>query len=223
MSSHSENTVHRFDANGRPVAVLGPLPNGADLIDIAVHDDVLYAVDNESSIHSYSTLTGRHTGITYSASNTSSLQGISIDSNGLIYITRSGEGPGAIHVLSRDGSSLRNLTNIGSRPQKIQFDSHGNLRVTDGRDSNIYVLTKIGRVLHKYPTHLSYPSGLFVDDNDNMMVADRRGGVSVFNERGLHLHDIGGFKGCADIRVSASGSKLWVSDMEAGKIYLFKL
>ncbi|XP_019850953.1 PREDICTED: uncharacterized protein LOC109581342 [Amphimedon queenslandica] len=221
--SRHDNAIHRFDSNGEPLGHLGPLPNKRELRGIAAYDNTLYAVDEESNIHAYAMNDGQYTGIIYrtmGGSNSTSLQCISIDNDGLIYISESRE---SIHVISRDGSSLKNLSNIGTHPHKIVFDSDGHIRFTNEKDKSIYVLSKTGRLLHKYPTHLSYPSGLFVDSNDNMMVADREGGVRVFNEKGFHIHDIGGFEGCEDMKVSASGAELWVSDTKADRIYMFKL
>ena len=223
MSSRHDNAIHRFDSNGQPLGRLGPLPNERELRGIAAYDKTLYAVDEETNIHAYSMNDGRYSGIIYKTmggSNSTSLQCISIDSDGLIYISESRD---TIHVISRDGSSLKNLSSIGTHPQKIVFDSEGHIRFTNEKDRSIYVLSKTGHLLHKYPTHLSYPSGLSIDSNDNMMVADREGGIRVFNKKGFHVHDIRGFQGCEDMKVSASGAELWVSDTKADRIYMFKL
>lgn len=142
---------------------------------------------------------------------------VSVDNQGLLYISQ--QSTGLIHVVTDEGHYLTELT-IGSQPQKTQFDSKGHLRVIDSWDKNVYVLTKHNLHLRTYPIyHVTSPHGIFIDEHDNMLIADKEGGVTVYDDSGSQVHYISGFEGCTDVHVSINGI-LWVSDSSANKVYL---
>jgi DNA-binding beta-propeller fold protein YncE len=103
--------------------------------------------------------------------------------NGDIYVAESHtnvEDPnliGRISVLDRTGRFLRVIGNTGTgpgefrTPHMIKFDSQGRLIVADRHNHRIQILTKDGKFVGEY-REFSRPSGLAIDGNDTIYVAD---------------------------------------------------
>jgi DNA-binding beta-propeller fold protein YncE len=103
--------------------------------------------------------------------------------NGDIYVAESHtnvEDPnliGRITVLDRNGRYLRTIGQTGTRPAEfrtphmIAFDSQGRLIVADRHNHRIQILTKDGKPIAEYK-EFSRPSGLAIDGNDTIYVAD---------------------------------------------------
>jgi DNA-binding beta-propeller fold protein YncE len=103
--------------------------------------------------------------------------------NGDIYVAESHtsvEDPnliGRISVLDRNGRFLRVIGKTGTgpgefrTPHMIKFDSQGRLIVADRHNHRIQILTKDGKYVGEY-REFSRPSGLAIDGNDTIYVAD---------------------------------------------------
>jgi DNA-binding beta-propeller fold protein YncE len=103
--------------------------------------------------------------------------------NGDIYVAESHtnvEDPnlvGRISVLDRTGRFLRVIGQTGTgpgefrTPHAIRFDSQGRLIVADRHNHRIQILTKEGKFVAEY-REFSRPSGLAIDGNDTIYVAD---------------------------------------------------
>jgi DNA-binding beta-propeller fold protein YncE len=84
---------------------------------------------------------------------------------------------GRITVLDRSGKFLRVIGKTGTgpgefrTPHMIKFDSQGRLIVADRHNHRIQILTKDGKFIGEY-REFSRPSGLAIDANDNIYVAD---------------------------------------------------
>jgi len=103
--------------------------------------------------------------------------------NGDIYVAESHtnvEDPnliGRITVLDRNGRYLRVIGKTGTgpgefrTPHMIKFDSQGRLVVADRHNHRIQILTKDGKYVAEYK-EFSRPSGLAIDGNDTIYVAD---------------------------------------------------
>jgi DNA-binding beta-propeller fold protein YncE len=84
---------------------------------------------------------------------------------------------GRITVLDRTGRFLRVIGKTGTgpvefrTPHMIAFDSQGRLIVADRHNHRIQILTKDGKYVGEY-REFSRPSGLAVDSNDTIYVAD---------------------------------------------------
>ena len=104
-------------------------------------------------------------------------------SNGDIYVAESHtnvEDPnlvGRISVFDRNGKFLRIVGKTGTgpgefrTPHMIKFDSQGRLIVADRHNHRIQILTKDGTYVGEY-REFSRPSGLAIDGNDTIYVAD---------------------------------------------------
>jgi DNA-binding beta-propeller fold protein YncE len=103
--------------------------------------------------------------------------------NGDIYVAESHtnvEDPnliGHVTVLDRSGRYLRIIGKTGTgagefrTPHMIAFDSQGRLIVADRHNHRIQILTKDGKFIAEY-REFSRPSGLAIDGNDTIYVAD---------------------------------------------------
>jgi DNA-binding beta-propeller fold protein YncE len=103
--------------------------------------------------------------------------------NGDIYVSESHtnvEDPklvGRISVFDRTGKFLRTIGKTGTGPGEFRtphmmvFDSQGRLIVADRHNHRIQILTKDGKFIAEYK-EFSRPSGLAIDANDTIYVAD---------------------------------------------------
>jgi len=103
--------------------------------------------------------------------------------NGDIYVAESHSNVedadlvGRISVFDKTGKFLRTIGKTGSgpgefrTPHMIKFDSQGRLIVADRHNHRIQILTKDGKFVAEYP-EFSRPSGLAIDRNDTIYVAD---------------------------------------------------
>ena len=84
---------------------------------------------------------------------------------------------GRISVFDRNGKFLRIIGKTGTgpgefrTPHMITFDSQGRLIVADRHNHRIQILTKDGKYVGEY-REFSRPSGLAIDGNDTIYVAD---------------------------------------------------
>jgi sugar lactone lactonase YvrE len=84
---------------------------------------------------------------------------------------------GRISVFDRNGRFLRIIGKTGAgpgefrTPHMIAFDSQGRLIVADRHNHRIQIMTKDGKFIAEY-REFSRPSGLAIDANDNIYVAD---------------------------------------------------
>jgi DNA-binding beta-propeller fold protein YncE len=120
--------------------------------------------------------------------------------NGDIYVAESHtnvEDPalvGRISVFDRDGKFLRIIGKTGSgpgefrTPHMLKFDSQGRLIVADRHNHRIQILTKDGKYVGEYPA-FSRPSGLAIDSNDTIYVADSESTARVHQgwQRGIRI------------------------------------
>jgi DNA-binding beta-propeller fold protein YncE len=120
--------------------------------------------------------------------------------NGDIYVAESHtnvEDPalvGRISVFDRDGKFLRIIGKTGSgpgefrTPHMLKFDSQGRLIVADRHNHRIQILTKDGKYVSEYH-EFSRPSGLAIDGNDTIYVADSESTARVHPgwQRGIRI------------------------------------
>jgi DNA-binding beta-propeller fold protein YncE len=120
--------------------------------------------------------------------------------NGDIYVAESHtnvEDPnlvGRISVFDRDGKFLRIIGKTGSgpgefrTPHMLKFDSQGRLIVADRHNHRIQILTKDGKYVGEYH-EFSRPSGLAIDSNDTIYVADSESTARVHPgwQRGIRI------------------------------------
>jgi DNA-binding beta-propeller fold protein YncE len=91
---------------------------------------------------------------------------------------------GRITVLDRTGRFLRVIGKTGTgpgefrTPHMITFDSQGRLIVADRHNHRIQILTKDGKYVGEY-REFSRPSGLAIDANDTIYVADSESSARV--------------------------------------------
>ena len=101
---------------------------------------------------------------------------------------------GRISVFDRDGKFLRIIGKTGSgpgefrTPHMLKFDSQGRLIVADRHNHRIQILTKDGKYVGEYPA-FSRPSGLAIDSNDTIYVADSESTARVHQgwQRGIRI------------------------------------
>jgi DNA-binding beta-propeller fold protein YncE len=110
------------------------------------------------------------------------------DENGDIYVSEGHGGDNArIVVFDRTGKYLREFGKKGTgpvefdQPHALAFDSKGRLFVGDRSNNRIQILDKRGKFIEEW-TQFSRPSGLYIDRNDMIYVADSESG-SVGNGR----------------------------------------
>ena len=111
------------------------------------------------------------------------------DSNGDIFVSEGHGGDNArIVVFDKNGKYLREFGKKGTgpgefdQPHALAFDSKGRLFVGDRSNNRIQILDRSGRFLEEWP-QFSRPSGIYIDRNDMIYVADSESG-SVGNGKG---------------------------------------
>ncbi|HUF25162.1 MAG TPA: peptidyl-alpha-hydroxyglycine alpha-amidating lyase family protein, partial [Vicinamibacterales bacterium] len=104
------------------------------------------------------------------------------DTNGDIYVAEGHGGNNArIVVFDRTGKYLREFGKKGAgpgefdQPHGLAFDSKGRLFVADRSNNRIQIVDKNGTFLEEWH-QFSRPSGIFIDGNDMMYVADSESG-----------------------------------------------
>jgi streptogramin lyase len=109
-------------------------------------------------------------------------------SNGDIYVAEGHGGENArIIVFDQGGKYLREFGKKGTgpgefdQPHGLAFDSQERLLVADRSNNRIQVLTKDGKFIEEF-RQFSRPSGIYIDRNDILYVADSESG-SVGNGR----------------------------------------
>jgi DNA-binding beta-propeller fold protein YncE len=117
-------------------------------------------------------------------------EAITDPANGDIYVAESHtnvEDPnlvGRISVFDRTGKFLRVIGKTGTGPGEFRtphmmvFDSQGRLIVADRHNHRIQILTKDGKYVGEYK-EFSRPSGLAIDANDTIYVADSESNARV--------------------------------------------
>ena len=110
------------------------------------------------------------------------------DSNGDIFVSEGHGGDNArIVVFDRTGTYLREFGKKGTgpgefdQPHALAFDSKGRLFVGDRSNNRVQILDRNGKFLEEWP-QFSRPSGVYIDRNDMIYVADSESG-SVGNGR----------------------------------------
>ena len=152
--------------------------------------------------------------------------GVAVDSDGKFYVSQDAgakDDTGKIFVYNPDGSKIFDVSGIGSYPRKIQFDSDGNIRVTDWHAGTVLVVSKSGTVLSTLKIEgVNMAEGLYVDSDDKMYVCDRcsPGEVYICDKNGKQIQVIKGFKGAGDAFIAPDGT-LWITDYEGNTVYLF--
>jgi sugar lactone lactonase YvrE len=109
--------------------------------------------------------------------------------SGEIYVAE-GHGGGNARILkfSKDGKLIAVIGRKGTgpvefdQPHALAFDSKGRLFVGDRSNNRIQLLDQQGRFIEEWK-QFSRPSGIFIDRNDNIYVADSESGA-VGNGRG---------------------------------------
>ena len=104
------------------------------------------------------------------------------DENGDIYVAEGHGGDNArIVVFDKAGKYLREFGKKGTGPSEfdqphgLAFDSKGRLFVADRSNNRIQILDKSGKFLEEWH-QFSRPSGIFIDRNDMIYVADSESG-----------------------------------------------
>jgi DNA-binding beta-propeller fold protein YncE len=104
------------------------------------------------------------------------------DTNGDIYVSEGHGGDNArIVVFDRNGKYLREFGKKGTgpvefdQPHALAFDAKGRLFVGDRSNNRIQILDKNGKFLEAWD-QFSRPSGIFIDRNDMIYVADSESG-----------------------------------------------
>jgi DNA-binding beta-propeller fold protein YncE len=104
------------------------------------------------------------------------------DQNGDIYVAEGHGGDNArIVVFDKSGKYLREFGKKGAGPSEfdqphgLAFDSKGRLFVADRSNNRIQILDKSGKFLEEWD-QFSRPSGIFIDRNDMIYVADSESG-----------------------------------------------
>jgi DNA-binding beta-propeller fold protein YncE len=110
------------------------------------------------------------------------------DSNGDIFVSEGHGGDNArIVVFDRTGKYLREFGKKGTgpgefdQPHALAFDAKGRLFVGDRSNNRIQILDRDGKFLEEW-SQFSRPSGIYIDRNDMIYVADSESG-SVGNGR----------------------------------------
>ncbi len=110
------------------------------------------------------------------------------DREGTIYVAEGHGGDNArIVVFDKSGKYLREFGKKGTgqvefdQPHALAFDSNERLYVGDRSNNRIQILDKNGKYIDEW-TQFSRPSGIFIDRNDMIYVADSESG-SVGNGR----------------------------------------
>ena len=110
------------------------------------------------------------------------------DTNGDIYVSEGHGGDNArVVVFDRNGKYLREFGRKGTgpvefdQPHALAFDSMGRLFVGDRSNNRIQILDKSGKFIEEW-YQFSRPSGIYIDKNDMIYVADSESG-SVGNGR----------------------------------------
>jgi DNA-binding beta-propeller fold protein YncE len=113
---------------------------------------------------------------------------VAVAPDGTIYVAEGHGGASSrIAVFDKAGTYLREIGRKGSgpgefdQPHALAFDSRGRLFVGDRSNNRIQVLDQDGRVLEAW-SQFSRPSGIYIDANDMIYVADSESG-SVGNGR----------------------------------------
>jgi streptogramin lyase len=108
--------------------------------------------------------------------------------NGNIYVAEGHGGPtNRIVVFDKNGRYLKEIGKTGTgpvefdQPHALAMDSKGRLFVGDRSNNRIQILDQDGRFLEEW-TQFSRPSGIYIDRNDVIYVADSESG-SVGNGR----------------------------------------
>ncbi len=114
---------------------------------------------------------------------------VAVAPNGTIYVAEGHGGANSrIVVFDKSGKYLREIGKKGSgrvefdQPHALAFDSKGRLFVGDRSNNRIQILDQSGAFLEEW-TQFSRPSGIYIDRNDIIYVADSESG-SVGNARG---------------------------------------
>ncbi len=100
-----------------------------------------------------------------------------------------GQGKSEILKFSKDGKLIKRWGQTGTghnefdQPHAFAFDSKGRLFVGDRNNNRIQILDQDGNFLEEW-TQFSRPSGLFIDKNDTMYVADSESGSVARNHPG---------------------------------------
>jgi len=124
------------------------------------------------------------------------------DGNGDIFVSEGHGGDNArIVVFDKSGKYLSEFGKKGTgpvefdQPHALAFDSKGRLFVGDRSNNRVQILDRNGKFLEEWP-QFSRPSGIYIDRNDMIYVADSESG-SVGNgksrteKRGIRVGSIG--------------------------------
>ena len=217
ITGWGDGHVHIFDKDGNFQKKFKP-PT-ADLFGVCGKGDQVYVGSlSGQKVYEY-TIDGKLIGDKLSVPHP---LGVAVDSDGKFYVSHSAYSTGKIHVFNPDGSKSFDMSGIGTNPRKIQFDSDGNIRVTDYPTGTVYVVSKSGTVLSKLKIEgVNYGEGLYVDSDDNMYVCNRgTDPVYICDKNGKQIKVIKGFKSAGDASIAPDGT-LWITDYYGDTVYLY--
>ncbi len=107
---------------------------------------------------------------------------VAVAPNGTIYVAEGHGGANSrIVVFDKSGQYLREIGKKGTgpvefdQPHALAFDSKGRLFVGDRSNNRIQILDQSGAFLEEW-TQFSRPSGIYIDRNDTIYVADSESG-----------------------------------------------
>ena len=113
-----------------------------------------------------------------------------VSPRGEIFVSQ-GHGRGRSEILkfSKDGMLIKRFGKTGTahgefdQPHALAFDSKGRLFVGDRNNNRIQILDQDGNFLEEW-TQFSRPSGIYIDKNDTIYVADSESGSVARNHPG---------------------------------------
>ena len=138
---------------------------------IAIHDGMLYVVDNAQNCVHKITTSGEFV-LKFGKDYLKNPRGICIDeSDGQVFV--SSEGNNRIIVFESDGSFSCDFgEDYLNRPWGLAFDNSGNLHVASTNTNMILVLGCDGDYVESYDSGVNSPAGIAIDDEGNIFIAE---------------------------------------------------
>ena len=187
----SNNTIKVFRPDGTEGQIGGPDEVGGGLSSptmLAIQDDVIYVVNNQSHmVKMYSTegrFIGRFGGYGSGNGQFNYPWGICTDEKGRILVADYGNN--RIQVFTSKGNFIM-LFPCSGCPYDIAVDPEGNFHVALSGDNDIAVYSQDGRQIKTYNLggKLQGPRGIYIDDGGNRI-------ISAYSSKEVHITDAEG-------------------------------
>jgi DNA-binding beta-propeller fold protein YncE len=168
------HTVSKFTPEGKLLLVLGnkDQPSETGYMKQPEPDDMVASI--------------RRSGPPFNSPN-----GVAVSSSGEIYVT-DGYGNARIHKFSPDGTLLLSWGEPGDAPGQFRWphsllvDKRERVWVVDRRNDRIQIFNTKGEFLSQW-TGISYPCGIFIDDEETVYVSQIGRQVNIFTNDGKRL------------------------------------